>query len=209
MKGTKEIVRYRKGKGIKSPSPHMPTTLLKLKGKLDAKKTPSVADSYIKKICSNTDGLTNKEILRAEKILYPFREEAATIIASLSTATASLESAPDISNGSSAVDKRTDKRVSAIRNGYISSIRSGNSRISAINEMLVSISTALQERIDKTHKKSMAKIYAYQEGLHKGGLSDYTPTIEYDDHAFAQYKENHIKLDEKIARLSNGEKEEI
>lgn len=203
---TKEIICYTKGKGIKAVS-RLPNLIMKQKGNFDAKKGSSVADAYVSKLLHSADALINKETLKAEKLLFPFREEAATIISSLCITTEALKAAPVSINGNSAQDVRANKKASTVRKEYVAALRSDNSRLASINEIIISVTTAQEQRIEKTKKLCMGKIAVYEAGIREGGLSDYKATIKFDNLPVQKYIANHETLDKRVATLTGSIKE--
>ena len=65
MKITNKAKQYIRGGGIRKVS-LAPDSLFQLKGKQDARRTPTVPNSNIAKLIHCTDRLVNKEILLAE-----------------------------------------------------------------------------------------------------------------------------------------------
>ena len=200
MKITNKAKRYIKGNGIKKVS-LAPDSFFSLKGRRDAKRTPSVPNSNITKLVHCTDSLVNKEILLAEEILYPVREEAATLISSISVSQKALGELPVELNDSSAVAIRSNKQLNSARNSHTALIRSNSSTLASINEFIISISTALEQRIEKTRKLCLKKISSYETGLRSGGMSDYKHEVVFNDSSLEKYTAKHAKLDEKIKLL--------
>jgi hypothetical protein len=57
--------------------------ILKIKGKLDAKKGTNVAETYINKVMAKCRACENREVLTAEELLYDSRREAAVLMSSM------------------------------------------------------------------------------------------------------------------------------
>jgi len=207
MKITNKAKRYIKGVGIRKVS-LAPDSVFRLKGKRDARRTPTVPNSNIAKLVHCTDSLVNKEILLAEEILYPVREEAATLISSISVSQKALEELPVELSDTSAVSVRSNKQLNSTRSSHRSLIRSSSNSLAAINEFIISITTALEQRIEKTRKVCLRKVSSYETGLRSGGMSDYKYEVTFNDASLEKYIAKHAKLDGKIKSLVEESEEE-
>ena len=207
MKITNKAKRYIKGVGIRKVS-LAPDSVFRLKGKQDARRTPTVPNSNIAKLVHCTDSLVNKEILLAEEILYPVREEAATLISSISVSKKALEELPVELIDTSAVSVRSNKQLNSTRSSHRSLIRSSSNSLAAINEFIISITTSLEQRIEKTRKVCLRKVSSYETGLRSGGMSDYKYEVTFNDASLEKYIAKHSKLDGKIKSLVEESEEE-
>ena len=207
MKITNKAKRYIKGSKIRKVS-LAPDSFFRLKGKQDAKRTPTVPNSNIAKLVHCTDSLVNKEILLAEEILYPVREEAATLISSITVSKKVLEELPDEVNDTSAVAIRSNKQLNSTKSSHTSLIRSSSNSLAAINEFIISITTALEQRIEKTRKVCLRKVSSYETGLRSGGMSDYKYEVTFNDTSLEKYIAKHAKLDKKIKSLVEESEED-
>lgn len=190
---THKAKRYIKGRGIRKVS-LLPDILFRLKGRIDAKRTSTFANENIDKLIYTTDGLINKEILRAQEILHPVREEAAQLIASIQVSKNAIKELPLKQSDTFAVVIRSNKQLN-------SAIRSNMNSLSVINEFIITVTDALKKRIKTTQILCRKKKSAYVIGLLSGGMSDYKYEVNFQDTSFKNYIESHEKLDNKIKAL--------
>ena len=207
MKITSKAKRYIQGKGIKKVS-FPPDSFFNIKGEHDAKRTHTVPNSNIAKLIHYADSLANKEILTAEEILYPVHEEAAALISSIFLSKEALKKLPAELSETSAVAARSNKQLNSTKNSHIASIRRSYATLASINEFIISIKTALEQRIEKIRKSCLKKISSYEAGLRSGGMSDYKCEVAFNDSSLEKYIEKHAELDEKIKKLVESAEEE-
>jgi len=197
---THKAKRYIKGRGIRKVS-LLPDILFRLKGRIDAKRTSTFANENIDKLIYTTDGLINKEILRAQEILHPVREEAAQLIASIQVSKNAIKELTLKQSDTFAVVIRLNKQLN-------SAIRSNMNSLSVINEFIITVTEALKQRIEKTRKVCLKKVSAYVTGLRSGGMPDYKYEVKFQDTSLKNYIESHEKLDKKIKSLVEESEDE-
>ena len=207
MKLSRKAKRYIKGKNMKKVS-ILPNFYFALKGSRDAKHAPSTAYSNIVKLVHCTDGLVSKEILKIEDILYPIRKEAAMLITSIVVTSKTLKEMPNEVNDSSAVAIRSNKKLKNSKRSYIAIITNNHSKLAEINELIVVLSSALEQRIERTKKMSLEKISCYECGLRSGGMSDYRYEVTFSTEAYEKYTAEHKSLMNKIKFLTEKHTEE-
>lgn len=190
------LSNFRKGKRIKKVT-LFPNFLLKLKGKLDAKKGVTVVESFVNKMKERCKANENNEVLKAEKILFLSRKEGAGLLASIKNNRDILQKIPDERIENSAPDIRANRRNTERSLSASSGINDACEKLTSINEFIIDINTCLQQRIMKTRNLCSAKINTYLSGAFEVG-ADYKEDLSYDDTAAMRYIEKHSVCDNAI-----------
>ena len=179
MKGlTRSQKRWLRGKGLHSAT-HIPAFILKMKGRKDAGKGSTVADTYVSKVLNQLAAIEAKEIITAETILDPVRKKAVY----------SLKMLQDYPAG----DPRHTRAEKSIAD---------------ISENIKTVETTLYERVSKVRKKSLAKKDGYLTGVREG-LPDYKDTSQLNADAITLYANSHKELNDKVINaVSAANKEE-
>lgn len=176
----------------------MPNWILKIKGKMDARKGPEVADAYIEKMYKRLKSFDDLEVRTAENILESSREAAALNINMLSEssrtiATTQIPHSDGSPNGVRGARSAKGKVASAI------SASSNSSRsIYSINELITSVNLHLRTRVDQTYLIGLEKCKAYECGV-KCRIPDYSiPEFDMNSEIINKYLETHKKLDDAV-----------
>lgn len=177
----------------------LPDFVLKITGRLDAKKGSSVANAHIRCYLNKCVSIENEECLEAAEFLKNIRIEGAQTIAVISKHKKLIPEMPgviEVKNSWDALENR--KRANALYDA-MASVENARARLYEVNEQLLNGAAILDERISRIRRKAGVKIDAYIKGLRAGGLTDFDPVIEYSDTAKELYYEKHHALDEAIA----------
>lgn len=174
---TKSQQRWLRGKGIRSAT-HVPAFILKMKGRKDAEKGSTVADTYVSKVLNQLAAIEAKEVITAETILDPVRKKAVY----------SLKMLQDYPAG----DPRHTRAEKSIAD---------------ISEEIKAVETTLYERISKARKKSLAKKDGYLTGVREV-LPDYKDASQLNADAITLYENSHKGLNDKVINAASAAKKE-
>ena len=192
----KILKNFRKGKGIHKAI-NTPMFILKIKGKLDAKKGTNVAETYINKVKAKCRACENREVLTAEELLYDSRREAAVLMSSMCQDKDILGNIPNAKLETSPLDVRANRRNAAQRANTISIIKGNIEKLVQINELIIDVNACLEQRILKTRHLCTERLNAYILGVREVHL-EFDNNIEYDNSASAVYETKHKACDEAI-----------
>ena len=186
------------------PITRMPDFLLKLKGRANAFRGEAVVDANIDRFYDRLYAIEHEEAVNTENTLYEVRKNAAGCISEIRTDKADIEATPAVLEEKKDADVRANLRNKSAKNRASSSILSSTSEIVAANELIISESVRLQQRIGKTRDLAEAKIHAYITGVRSGRkLKGYEmKSRNPNNHAVELYEEKHRELDEAIKAVS-------
>ena len=176
----------------------MPDFILKLIGKLDARKGIGVAEAHLRRYLDKCESIENEECLVAEKFLKSTRNDGAQQLAIISKQSKIIPEMPGSVEEKHAWDVLENRRrAQAVSNAH-SAVENARARLYEINEKIVNGGTILDERISRIRKRAGAKMDAYLKGLRAGGLHEFDPEIDYSDNPRVLYYEKHRRLDKEI-----------
>ena len=195
MKGTNYMKNPKKvGKVIRTPG-----FILRIQGKMDAKKGKGVSDEYIQSVVRKLASMEGDEVIQAENALHDVRKEAAVILAEFSEKKEDLSEIPENTGGKTVEEIRDNRRKSTRRRDTVNRLKEAMNKLTMINEQIINTNTVLDERINKLRNNAAEKLHAYIAGIRCGSLTDYTFELsENDDDARQIYLEKHEMLDKKI-----------
>ena len=176
----------------------MPDFILKLIGKLDARKGIGVAEAHLRRYLDKCESIEHEECLVAEKFLKSTRNDGAQQLAIISKQSKIIPEMPGSVEEKHAWDVLENRRrAQAVSNAH-SAVENARARLYEINEKIVNGGTILDERISRIRKRAGAKMDAYLKGLRAGGLHEFDPEIDYSDNPRVLYYEKHRRLDKAI-----------
>lgn len=186
----------------------MPNFVLRLMGRLDAKKGKSVAEAHLMRYFDKCVSIEAEECLVAEAFLKSTRNEGAQQLAVISKQMKLIPEMPGEVEEQHTWDVLENRRRAGAVRSARSAIESARERLYELNENIIHGGTVLEQRISRTRKCARVKMDAYIKGLRAGGLADYTPEIEFSDKASALYYLRHRNLDDAIAITASVPKNE-
>lgn len=195
----KKMNAFRTGKGIGNVT-ILPMFVLKIKGKADAKKGETVVAEYTKKLLIKCSACENKEVLKAEQLLFHSRSEAVKIMATLFKDKDDLRGIPAPKPEKNSIDIRSNRRNAGNRALTIHTINTKYETLGHINELIIDVNTCLEQRILKTRAKAKVKISAYLYGVKQQAGFNYNDETSFDDAAVKKYNLKHEDCDEAVKK---------
>lgn len=186
----------------------MPNFALKLIGKFDAKKGEGVAEAHLMRYFDKCVSIEAKECLAAESFLKNTRKESARQLAIIKKQKKLIPEMPGKLEERHTWDVLENRRRTSDILNADSAIESARERLYELNENIIHGGAVLDERISRIRKRAGSKMDAYIKGLRAGGLSEYSPEIEFSDKAISFYYSRHQKLDDAIAAAASVPKNE-
>ncbi len=194
----------------------LPKWVLRLMGKLDAKKGIGVVEAHIAHWIDKLGTFENDLVKAEEKAVFPVREKAALAVSALERAKADL-SVPAIVSADK--PKPTDpKLIRAVRNAQEKAVERRNNAESlhkasteeliGCNELIISSNVKTRERIEAMRNTAKASIDAYVKGVRKV-FPDYSPQVTFSNDALEIYLSPHSVLDAKVKEVAYAYKKEV
>ena len=177
---------------------NLPCFILKIKGRLDAKHDDGVCNEYVTRLHKKLSAIESEEVVIAEKILFPYRKEAAVILSNFDDFKKNLEEIPAMIDENSIDSIRENKRNMLKRNSIKQNIKKSIERLTIIYETIININTVLDEQIHKTEKMSEVKIKAYVSGIRYVRNDEYSVPQKLENIAVEIYHDRHEVLDNRI-----------
>ena len=187
----------------------LPKCLLRLMGKLDAKKGIGVVDAHIAHWIDKLGAFENDLVKAEEKAVFPVREKAALAVSALERAKAAL-SVPAIPTNTDKPKPTDPKLIRAVRNAKAKAVERRNNAESlhkasteeliGCNELIISSNVKTRERIEAMRNTAKASIDAYVAGVRKI-FPDYSPQVKFSD-ALEIYLSPHSVLDAKVKEVA-------
>jgi len=200
---TDKLLRnFRKGKGLRKVI-KTPSFILKWKGKQDAKKGDTIAETYINKVKAKCRALESREVLKAEEILFPSRKEGAALMASMRSGKNSLDTLPDKRSGNAASDMLANRMAASHRTSTLGLVKENLEKLVQINELIVNVNTCLEQRIFKMRHLCSERLEAYMIGVREV-CPGFGEDITYDDTANEVYQVKHLECDTAIKNAVSG-----
>lgn len=186
----------------------LPKWVLRLMGKLDAKKGIGVVEAHIALLLDRLGAFENDLVKAEEKAVLPVREKAALAASALERAKADL-SVPAIPSNT---DEPTDpKLIRAVRdakakaegrrNNAESLHKASTEELISCNELIISSNVKTRERIEAMRNTAKASIDAYVKGVRKV-FPDFSPQVTFSDYALEIYLSPHSVLDAKVKEVA-------
>ena len=194
----KQLMKFKEGKGVKK-AVKAPMFILRAKGRKDAERSISIAETYIDKVKAKCAAFENREVLMAEEILCESRKEAAVLMSSMRGDKSILDSIPKAREEKSPVDVRANRRNASHRANETERIKRNFERLVSINETIVDVNVCLEQRILKTRHFCSEKLNAYIFGVREVQL-EFNNDVLYDNSACEVYQAKHKACDEAIQR---------
>lgn len=187
----------------------LPKWILRLMGKLDAKKGIGVVDAHIALWLDRLGAFENDLVKAEEKAVLPVREKAALAVSALERVKADL-SVPAIVSADK--PKPTDpKLIRAVRNAQEkaegrrnnaeSLHKASTEELISCNELIISSNVKTRERIEAMRNTAKASIDAYVKGVRKV-FPDYSPQVIFSNDALEIYLSPHSVLDAKVKEVA-------
>lgn len=193
----------------------LPKWVLRLMGKLDAKKGIGVVDAHIAHWIDKLGAFANELVKAEEKAVFPIREKAALAISAIERAKADL-SVPSIPTNTDKPEPTEPKLKRAKRNATAKAVERRNNAESlhkasmeeliGYNELIISSNVKTRERIEAMRNTAKASIDAYVKGVRKV-FPDYSPKVTFSDDALYIYLTHHSALDSKVKEVAYKTKE--
>lgn len=192
----KELNRFQKGRGIKKVI-SLPSFVLRMKGKSDATKGLSIAQTQLKSYIDKCSMLENREVLLAEKILHPYRDEAGVLIVKMDKLREKITSIAEPIPVETSMDYRVNKRNENEKATANLELQSSIVRLTQIFELIIDVHACLEQRIFKMRHHCSNKLQAYTVGVTSVD-SNFKFEAAYSYKAIENYKLKHTYLDAAI-----------
>jgi len=181
----------------------MPDCFLRLKGWFNAFRGETVVDANIDRYYDRLYAIEHEEVSCTEAGLYSARTNAANCISLINSSTADIAASPPILAEENDTAVRTNQKNRSEKNRAMSSIASSTTTIVEANELIISESVRLQERIEKTRDLAEEKISTYISGVRSNKrLREYVMKTREAHNPVEFYEEKHRILDEAIKAIA-------
>lgn len=197
MRKTMSESAFRYGK--LKPVTWSPKWVLRLRGRINSWKGPTVPDAFCRRLCERLKSREAIEASYCESILQADRTKAARTLALASVSVERLANIPMTAAVGEPGDIRAARRNAADRNQTASTIVSTYDVLAASKEHIDSVEVILDERIRSLRKGITECLYEYCMGVRKGRKTkDYEiPVLPIDDdnNAVEAYMSKHACID--------------
>lgn len=181
----------------------MPDCFLRLKGWMNAFRGEAVVDANIDRYYNRLNAIEHEEVNCSEAGLAGTRTNAANCISVITSRTADIAASPPFLEEKQDADVRSNQKNRSEKNRAYSSIATATPAIVEANELIISESVRLQERIQKTRDLAEAKISTYIAGVRSNRRQkEYGPKQREAHNAIELYEEKHRILDEAIMNFA-------
>ncbi len=197
MSISKKQEKFLNGKKIRKVTV-IPNWILRIKGRIDARNGPEVPDAYVEKMYKKLKSFDDYEVRTAENILKAPREAAALNINTLSESSQTIATTNIPHNDGSARGVRGERTARGKVASAMATSSNSSRSIYSINELIISVNSHLQTRIDQTYLTGLEKCKAYECGV-KRKLPDYSiPDFDMNSDAVNKYQATHKVLDDAV-----------
>lgn len=204
-----KMSRYIKGCGVKKVT-HLPNFVLKILGRMDARKGEEVVDAQIKHYLEKCGKIESKECLLVEELLKDTRSEGAT---TLEVIKASKEEIADNTDSKKGELTGSDggnhtwqiynnrKRASS-KYREKESVKTAKLKLVELNQEIIYGHGKLRDRVNTLRKNTSASVLVYIKGVRLGGISSFdsfNPDTGFSEEIVDSYIERHKSLDDAIS----------
>lgn len=181
-----------------------PTSLLFLKGKLDARKGPSAVSAYIDKIRQRLAALTAQEVMEVEKALQKTRQETSGRLVERNRILERLAALSSVQEEDCAAAIRANRRDAEERDCLWTALADCEEAILVANETLINTQALLGERLVRLQALTQERISLYIMGIRSSrGLKAFTCSLpENETHALDECLAGHQTLDSEVRRVA-------
>lgn len=181
----------------------MPDCFLRLKGWFNAFRGETVVDANIDRYYNRLYAIEHEEVTCTEAKLYSTRSNAANCIAVICSSTADIAASPPMLEEATDTDVRENQKNRGEKNRAVSSVALSTATIVKANELIISESVHLEERIEKTRDLAEEKISTYISSVRSNKrLIEYAVKTRKAHNPIEFYEEKHRILDEAIKAIA-------
>lgn len=179
----------------------MPNFILKIIGKIDARKGEDVAKAHIERYLEKCTSLEDMECLLSEEFLKQPRAEGAANLDIIENTPKEIPEMPGSIDEQHTWDILENRRRASDKERAQKTVKAARSRLYEINEEIINGTSILEQRIAKIRKRATSKIKAYIKGVRAGGIPTFSPNITFSEVYVDKYYKKH-KRDKAIAAVA-------